>query len=293
MRGLLGLLLLLLAIAGCGGGGGGGGVATGTVTGRVVWLPSGFGPNPPASVQAGNASTITQGDEGTFSLAAPLGSDSLLVVYVPSGGSPITFRFAIPPVVAGTQDVGQLWIGPQTVTVTGRVVNATDGGPVGGAAVSFAGRRAVTGADGTFALAEVAYSQDDFVFFGGIEGAISREGFFPRVFTADREAFGGVVALEDLPLTPESSGTPPDAPYNVLGMVGPPEFAVGTLVTILQNGTPLRRVTVGNARTYGFWMAPGTYTLTFLNPGNGRSAPEQTFTLANTTDVVRRDVTLQ
>jgi hypothetical protein len=262
------------------------------VTGRVIWLPFGEQPTPPATVTMGGVSTTTRSDDGTFRLSVPTGSSALEVRYRPPGGAPVAFTFIEPPVTAPT-DVGELWIGPQTVRLRGRVLSAADESPVAMAEIRFAGRRGVTAADGTFDIADVAYSAEDLVIFQGIEGTIARAGFLSRRFNAVSEAFGGIVTVEDLFLTPESSGLPPGRPFNVGGFVAPRDRALGTIVTVLRSGVPFRRETLGSGAEYGFWLPLGAYTLTYRNPNNGLAAPDETVVIQATNQIVRRDVTLQ
>src|SRR5688572_10897098 len=124
MRYLLCLLVLLIALTGCGGGGGGntGGGTGATITGRVLRVDTGGATNPPASVQVGSRSTLTSVVDGSFSLAVPPGTTSVLVDTQSSLGV-FTFTF---PAASGTQDVGDLWVGPEKVTLSGRVLDSTN-----------------------------------------------------------------------------------------------------------------------------------------------------------------------
>ncbi len=287
------ILLFLIAalLAGCGGGGGGGGLGNVAATGRIIWLSSGTGPNPPATVQIGNLSAQTD-TGGNFQIAAPAGSTSLLVVYQPVGGSAVTFRFDIPPLQAN-QDLGDFYIGPEKITVTGRVLSAVDGSAIPGASVRFAGRMGVTDASGRFNLPEVAYDSGNVAAFLGLEGRVTKTGFFARDFFPSAGAVAGVVTIEDLSLSPEGGTSPPGNPANIEGFISPAGSAPGTVVKLLQNGTPVRQFTVGSDAHYGFFVVAGSYVIQYHNLINGLSAPDESVTLAGANQVVRRDVTLR
>lgn len=294
MNRLLILLTLLAAFAlGCGGGGGGtGGGGSTVITGRVVWLPTGSAPSPSATVQIGSRSVPSDPSDGSFQLSIDPGATQVTVVYSPPGGATVSFTFTVPALTADT-DLGDLWIGPEKVTVVGKVLSAADGAPVSGALVRFGGQTGLSGADGSFSLSPVAYSKDDLGVFLGIEGQASRPGFLAGSFLAQSEAVGGVVDVGEVLLTPESSNEPPGLPTNLFGRVFPAEDAPGTVITLLQGGNPIRQATVGSDQRYRFWAEPGTYTLRFANPNNGKSAPDRQVTLNSPDDQVEVDVTLQ
>lgn len=285
---LLGFSVLALVV-GCGGGGGGGGTSTTggfTVFGRVLDVRTGAAPNPAATVQTASATVNTDTATGAFDLAAPSGATSVSVI--PGSGSAFTFNF---PPITGRTDLGDLWIGPQTVTVRGRLIDLANETTVSGATVKFAGRTATSNIDGVFNLTQVAYSSDTHVAFWGIPGFISREGYFEIEFsTAPYEAVGGVVDLGDLFLTPVSDPNPPGQPYNIWGRISPSADAPGTVVTASEAGTVVRVFNVGSDGTYFLWLPPGTYRITYQK--GGLSAPPQDVTLTQPNEVIRRDVTL-
>lgn len=284
------LLLAGVVIAACGGGGGGG-ITTpkvATVVGKVVDVSTGGAPNPQASVQAGSASTLTASVDGSFNLVVPEGTTEISID--PRNGEPV-FRFTF-PAATGLVDVGDIWVGPAKVRLDGRTISVADSTPVSGARISFAGRSGLTGADGKFSLADVAYDPANHAFFWAITGLAEAPGFIPNQFTVEPNvAVGGVVTMSDLALIPEGDDEPPPGPVNIWGRVSPADQAAGTVVTLKQAGDTVRSYTVDASATYGFWVTPGTYTMSFAK--GALTAPDETVTLNNQTEVVRRDVTLR
>lgn len=281
--------LLLLAI-GCGGGGGGGGNGGGTVvvTGRVVQVKTGGPPDPAASCQVGSVSALTDAT-GTFRLTVPSGATQVTIDSRSDSG---TWTYTFAPATSATTDVGDLYIGPSRVAVTGVVKSAVDDTPIAGATVAFAGRSGTTNAAGRFNLAEVAYYAPDLNGFWGIEGTVRASGYFVSTFTAEPSvATDALVTLDDLLLIPTSDTTPPDVPYNVWGRVSPSAQAAGTVVTVFEGGSSVRSFTVGTNGLYWFWLTPGSYTLRYEKGSLG--APEQSVLLERPNQVVRRDVTLE
>lgn len=284
-------LIALFVMLACGGGGSSsvGGV---TITGRVIWLPTLGVPDPPATVQAGTGSVPTETSDGSFSVRAPIGSTSVLVLYQPPGGGLVSFRFDFSSATEDV-DVGDLVIGPEKVTVTGRTVSAADDSAIQGALVVFAGRIATSNSSGIFSLQEVAYDSNNLSAFFSLEGQVQAQGFFPQVFSPTSAAVGNVVSLDDVVMAPDSGDQPPGTPYTIFGTLSPADKAEGTVVTLLRNGLAVRQFTVGADRQYGFWVGPGDYVLQFSNPTNGTSSPDQSVSLANSTQTARRDATLQ
>ncbi|GIV01988.1 MAG: hypothetical protein KatS3mg015_0818 [Fimbriimonadales bacterium] len=277
---------VVVSLAGCGGGGvgSGGGIR---VDGRVLSVTTGGPPNPQATAQIGSASSLTGAEDGVFVLNVASGSSQLVVTHPTFP----TFVFDFPPVTADTS-LGDFWIGPETVNIQGRVVNSQDSSPIEGALVQFAGKRAVTGSDGSFLLTGVAYdSQNDFVFIG-IFGTASKSGFLTAQFNVVNQPVNGVITVADILLAPESDPNPPGPPYNLWGIVtvqgGSP---VGVIATLLQGGSPVRVFNVGANGRYQFWAVPGSYTIRFEKSGFqtveipivGFDSPD---------DVIRNDVTL-
>lgn len=288
------LVTMLIFLIGCGGGGGGGSTTGGTIAirGTVLWLATGGAPTPAATVQAGTNATTTNTADGSFTVNAPAGTSSVLVLYQPTGGDPVTFRFNFTP---GTSDVelGDLVIGAQKVAVVGKVLRSTDNSAISGAVVRFAGREGTTLADGTYRLEDVAYDPNALGSFAALEGRVSASGFFPKAFNPVSGAVAGVVEIDDLLLSADTGTTPPDLPYTIFGTVGPASLADGTLVTLWLAGVPVRRFTTSGTGQYGFWVEPGNYVVSFQNPTNSKTSPDQAANLESNVQVLRRDATLQ
>lgn len=280
------LLLILFACGGGGGGGTGGGGAT--VTGRVIQVETGSAPNPVASVQIGSNSTLTDASDGSFQLQAASGSTQIVVDTrtVASG----VWTFTVPP-VQGVTDVGDLWVGPMKVMLTGTVRNSASNDPVAGATVSFGGRTGLTNASGVFSLADVAYSGTSLVAFWGIPGTVRANGFFRADFSAaPNTASGGTVDVGTILLVPTSDPNPPGPPYNIWGQVTAPGGPSGAIVRLKQNGNDVRVFNVGAEGKYFFFVLPGNYV---ISASKGAStAPDIAVTLTQPTEVIRRDVTI-
>jgi hypothetical protein len=279
------LFAAILIIFGCGGGGGGFGGQNATLVGRVLNVQNGGPINPPASVQSSGETVQTQAD-GSFQLTVPQGTTTVAVDAGAFGIFTFTFGAA-----SGVTDVGDLWVGPQKVTLTGRVIDSTDGTAVAGAIVSFAGKQGTTNSVGTYRLENVAYSSTSLAAFWGIVGKVKANGYFDISFTASGEtAVGGTVTLDDLRMTPDDGSSPPPFPFTIWGVISPSADAPGTIVTLKENGNPVRVYNVGADRAYYFWVVPGTYT---IEARKGALAADDTATLNQTNEVVRRDMTLQ
>jgi len=279
------LLAVVLAMA-CGGGGGP--VSSVQLFGRVLQVETGGPPSPPASVQVGGTSLLTSLVDGSFSLSVPRGASALTVDSRSASG---VWTFTFPPANSAT-DVGDLWIGPERITLTGVVRNSTNDAPIPNATVIFGGRSGVTNSSGVFNLAEVAYSSLTQTAFWGIAGTVRANGFFATNFSAqDRLAVAGVVDVGTILLTPTSDPNPPGTPFNIWGVVSPANQAQGTIATLRQGGVAVRIFNVGADGRYMFWVSPGTYTIDFEKGALGASVPP--FTLNQPNEVIRRDVTLQ
>lgn len=286
---LLALFALVLTLIACGGGGGGGGNVS--LSGRVLNIDTGAPFPSAATVQttAGNASAAIS--DGSFLVPAPKGATSLSVIAPASFAFPI-FDFTFDPQNQPVNDVGDLWVGPQKVTVRGTLRNASSGVGVSGAKVQFAGVKGTSGSDGTFSLTNVAYSSGNTASFLGLVGRVDATNFFTNEFTAGgNTAVAGVVDVGDIILTPLDSTNPPGLPFTIWGIISPSASAPGTIVTLKNlSNVVLRRFTVGTDARYQFWIEPGTYRLEFQN--GTLTAPAQNVTLVNTNDVIRADATL-
>lgn len=274
--------LILLA---CGGGGGGGGSASVRISGRVLSVVTGFATSPASTVRIGNTTVTTQSD-GSFELVAPAGTTSLVVDTLSAWG---TYTFTFPAATADA-DVGDLWVGPQKVTLKGKVVDAATDLPIEGAKVSFAGRHGETGIDGMFSLANVAYNNASQTVFWGIAGDVSAIGYFATQFSAQPHvSVAGVVTTDDIRMTPSADIDPPPTPFNIWGRISPSASAPGATATLKRNGTAVRIYTVGADATYRFWVSPGNYTIEVVN---GALSGSTTANLTSVNEKLRRDVTL-
>lgn len=263
----LGRVLILIAAAliliACGGGGGGGGGTTGggtvTYSGRVldVVTSSAVSPRPTITI-AGQSFTVNNSD-GSFSVDAPARATSALVRATGAGYPDFTFTF--PSAITGA-DLGDLYVGPQTITVRGRVVDAGTGAAVPNANVVFAGRTATTNASGQFFLGNVAFSSANINGFWGIEGAVRADTYFASSFNANGfEPSGSEINVGEVTLVPLGGTTPPPIPYNLFGRVTPASQGNGARVELLQGTTIVRTTTASTDGRYFFWVPPGTYTL--------------------------------
>lgn len=264
MKALLWFVAAILLIVGCGGGGGGGGSTGGgtkvTLSGRIIWIETGSGPNPAATVRAGTASTLTDILDGFFQFDADAGVTTLTVTYVPTGGSAIVRTFTI-PAGSGSLDLGDLYIGPQVVTLNGRVVDVSTNKAISGATVSIAGRTAKTNSSGNFSIANVAYSATNPAVFLGLEGTVNAPGYFARSFNPPTLATGGIVQVGTISLTPEGSDDPPPPPFDVQGTVTPASQGANAIVVAKQGASVLRRTTADSNGRFTLWLPTGTYTI--------------------------------
>lgn len=256
------LLIFGLIILGCGGGGGGVSTpSTVNIVGQVLWIETGAATNPASTVRVGQVSAQTDLADGFFSMDVPAGATSLTVTFTPTGGSPVvrTFTFA-----AATADIdlGDLYIGPSQVTVSGTVVDSTDQSPVANASVSIAGRSGKTNANGQFSVTGVAYSSTTLAVFLGLQGTVRATNYFDGFFNPPSGASSGVVNVGVLNLIPTGSTTPPGLPYNLSGSVLPTASSVGAVVQAKIGSAVIRTATADGAGRYEMWLPAGTYTLT-------------------------------
>ncbi len=263
--------------------GGGGGIQ---VSGRVLSISTGEGPSPPATVTIAGRSTTT-GSAGTFFLGVPSGASEMQVTHSVFP----TFVFTFPPITQ-SRDLGTFYIGPETVTIVGTVIDASTTEPISGVVVSFAGRRSLTGPTGEFTLLGVAYDPNsEFILFG-IPGRAEHPLYLPAEFFVNQSPIGGVITLAPILMAPLSDPNPPPPPFNLWGIVslqggGNPQ---GTLVTLEEGGNPIRRFNVGSDGRYAFWAVPGSYTILFEK--DGYQPLRIAVTLSEPNQVIRNDVTL-
>jgi len=280
------IALAALLLAGCGGGGGGGSAATKTLTGRVLNVVTTSAPNPQAQVQVGSVTGLTSAFDGAFSLEVAPASNSLIVDTRSSLGV-FTFTF---PADSNATDVGDLYVGPEKIVVSGRVLDSTSFAAVPNATVRFAGRSATTDASGHYDIADVAYSSVSTTGFLGLTGTVQATGFFASTFGPNGlTATAGAVTFDDILLVPNSDNNPPPGPYTLFGKVSPTEFASGTSVTVFDGLSAVAHTTSGSDGFYYVWVAPGTYTVKAENGTHSLTLPA--FALADGV-ILRKDVTL-
>ncbi|MEX2243513.1 MAG: hypothetical protein WD716_06655 [Fimbriimonadaceae bacterium] len=252
------LLFLGLVLLGCGGGGGPAPVVA-VLVGRVLWIESNAAPDPVASVTSGGNSTTTDVVDGSFQLDTALGATNATISWS-DGGAPVVFTFTFPP-ASGVVDIGDVYIGPDTVTVHGTVIDSSSGLPVEGALVKLAGRSAITAANGEFNVLDVAYSNAAPAAFGDLIGEVSMVLYVTRQFSPPVNAVAGVVEVGTLQITPESAGDPPPLPANITGRILPLPAGAGALVELLDGPTVIRSTIADGAGEYRFWVGVGTYTV--------------------------------
>jgi len=277
-------MLIAAFVSGCGGGGSS--VASITITGTVLDVVTGT-PNPSALVQLGatNVSTLTSTVDGSFSLSIPSGSTQLRVDRR-DGSSLFVYNF---PPITKSGDVGQLWIGPNKISASGRILDSTSLLPISGATVSLGGVSGVSGSDGTFLITGVPYSATGL--FPNLPGTVVAANYIAASFTPGGTAIvNSNLGVGDIGLVPSNNPNPPGAPYNIWGRVSPLAVSPGAAVTLSLNGTAFRTTTVGSDGTYYFWVPAGTYTIAVVK--SGYNATPVVATLSATNQVLEEDVTL-
>ncbi|MCU0315629.1 MAG: carboxypeptidase-like regulatory domain-containing protein [Fimbriimonadaceae bacterium] len=279
------LLLLVVFAIGCGGGGGGSAPANVQAFGNILWIESGQGTVPASTVRIGEVAGQTASD-GFFNLSVPPGATSLTVTYTPSVGSPVvrTFSFSA---LNGTRDLGELWIGPASIVVQGRLVDSTTSVPVPGGQVNLAGQSGTSGSDGRFTLNGVAFSPNNTSIFLTLEGQALRTGFFATTFGLPTIPVGGVLDVGDVAMVPTGTTDPPPLPFNVRGVVSP--TGGGSVVEVLSGATPIRTVTADTSGNYSVWIPEGTYT---IRATSGTRTGSTSVTITDVGQVVTVNVTL-
>lgn len=282
------LLSLLILLVGCGGGGGGGGGGTTKVSlsGRIVSITTGGAPSPVATVRAGSDSGTTSATDGTFQFDVSSGTSSVTVTFTPSGGAPIVRTFTFSAVITAT-DIGDLYVGPEEVTLHGKVVDSSTGAALSGAKLTIAGRTATTDGTGEFNITNVAYDSSTLAVFLGLQGTASRTGYFSQFFSPPGSALGGVVEVGTIALIAEGGITPPPAPFNISGTVSP--SGGGSTVELLSGATVIRTVTADGTGKYQFWAPVGTYTVRATKAALTGSSPA---VLTNVNTPITVNVTL-
>lgn len=285
MKRILWFLFALVLIA-CGGGP----IGETRVAGRVLDISTGAPTTVASTVQSSAGTGNTSVVDGSF-LIFGAKNETSLIVNAPSALSYPSFTYTFAPLTQNVNDVGDLWVGPEKVQVTGTVQNASNNAGVPGASVTFAGQRAITDASGNFTVTQVAYSSANTSSFLGLIGRVEATGFLANEFsTGGNTATGGVVNIGTILVSPIDSSDPPPLPYNIWGLITPSASAPGTIVKLKLGGTEVRRFTVGVNARYQFWVPAGSYTLEFSN--GTLTSPTQNANLANSSDVIRADANL-
>lgn len=281
--GLIGLFLLI--ILGCGGGGTSVPPTLNEVTGYILWVETGSATDPQSTVRIGDVSGQTDAFDGFFSLEVPDGATSLTVTYVPAGGSPIVRTFTFPAIQDDT-DLGALYIGPESVTLVGNVQDSSTLIGVPGAHLKIAGRSGVSSPDGSFSIPDVAYSSSTQNVFLGLQGTVTKTGYFQGTFSPNSVASGGVVNVGNILIVPEGNGTPPPLPSNLSGTVLPDGF--GATIQAKQGTTVIRTTTVDSSNSYRLWLPAGTYT---IEATKGASFGSTSATIVNVNQPITANIT--
>ncbi|CAN5731790.1 hypothetical protein BH11ARM2_BH11ARM2_18190 [soil metagenome] len=297
MSRLLGLVAVFafLLLLGCGGGGGGGsttdtgttnGTAQTTFTGQVFDVQSGIPITPAATVTISGQSATTDVDTGDFSVTAAQTASKIDVSTTAYGA----WSFPLPGTTASTFDTGVLYVGPERVTVKGTVRDSVTDSPIPGVSVTFGGRSATSGTDGSFSITGVAYSSTNTSGFFGIIGEASATGFITQSFdAANVDPVGGVISVGDVRLISSGDSTPPDGPYDLTGKVTRNGQTGTLLVELLQGGTVIRTAPTRTDDRYYFWIEPGVYQ---VRATVGASTVSSNVTVTATNQIVTKNLAL-
>ena len=277
----------LLAIA-CGGGGGGSGtVKTVTVSGSVLLIDTLKPTTPPSTVAISSKSVLTDATAGSFGITVPSGPTSATVTYVPSTGTAQVFNYTFPAVTVDT-DLGDLYVGPNTVTVSGRLVDSATAAAIVGGTVTFAGRSAVSASDGSFVLPSVAFPLTNLSGFLSLPGSGSASGYFNQSFQANSTVVANVISVGDVAMVPSGADTPPGLPADAIVSVTP--ATSGTTVTVLNGSSSLTTATTDASGHVQFWLPVGTYT---LQATQGAKSGSGTLTITQTNQQSTSTLTLR
>jgi hypothetical protein len=183
-------------------------------------------------------------------------------------------------------DLGDLYVGRQTIAVQGRIVDALTQQPVGEATITLLGQRAQSNpTTGRFTLNGVAYDPDGVL---DPEGEVQKTGYLPRRFLADQPVIDGVMDVGDLPLLPETDDNPPGQPGNVRGVVQvPASDAVGVRIDVYTPPDALIAsesiVLSQPSGAFQLWLLPGDYRLVFTK---GTRTATRTLTVTSLTQPI-------
>ena len=115
------------------------------------------------------------------------------MTFTPAGGNPIVRTFTFAGVTADT-DLGDLFVGPEEVTLTGTVQDSTTNQGLSGVLLKIAGRQAISASDGSFAIPGVAFSSNTQTVFFGLQGIATRTNFFESNFSPTSSPINGTTA---------------------------------------------------------------------------------------------------
>ncbi len=280
------LTLFIAVILGCGGGGGGVAPSSVNIQGNVIWIETGSAPSPQATVRIGDQSILSDAIDGYFTLDVPAGNLQLSVTYTPAVGSPVVRTFDLGPVTADL-DLRDIYIGPEEITVTGVVRDSTTTAVVPGATVAMAGRTAISGSDGRFTMPGVAYSSSTLSVFLGLQGSVSKAGYFSTFFSPPGAPISGVLDIGAISVTPTGSTAPPPLPFNVAGSFT--NGGAGASVQVLSGTTVIRNTTADGLGQFKLWLPAGTYT---VNATLGSLSGSNNLTVSNVNSLTSVQITL-
>ena len=267
---LLSLLSMgLLLLPGCGGGGGG---TPNTFKGTILRGENGIPESPSATIVI-NGRTATTDVDGKFTLLAS-GSPTVAVI---SAQGTQTRTLSLPTSITAINDLGTIYLTDNaagyTASITGRVVDLNTNLPIPSAAVVFAGSHAVTGVDGVFAMDKLPVDFGLALKPGTIIGTITATGYgvdLPIRYEQLIAPLGaGANPLGDFKISTGILTTPPDAPFNLKGVVtvngAKPTTPVN--ISIASGGNTLITGVTDSNGGYSAWMVPGIYTVTASQSG--------------------------
>jgi hypothetical protein len=257
----------VVALTALGCGGGGGGAAPADVIGRILLTTTGQPPNPAATVSVAGAAAVQTAVDGSFTIRNASSAATQIVV---SAAGMTTLRQTLPALIANAvNDLGDVYMTDSTydADVDGVIVRADTLAPITGATVVLSGKRAVSAANGAFAI------QDLPVGLGGLGlavGKVTATGFEEKPIIIDLPL--GATAppdnlvnhLGDILVSPPVGGIP-GGPTTISGQVllQGQTLHTGTTVTLIRRPdlVELGWVLTTDTGSYGFWVPAGDYRL--------------------------------
>jgi hypothetical protein len=209
-------------------------------------------------LRIGDQAVLSDAVDGFFSINAPSGNLTLTVTYTPTGGSPIVRSFPL-GIVTSDVDLGDVYIGPEEVAITGFVVDSTTSTAISGATIKMAGRFATTDSNGIFTLTGVAYSSSATSVFLGLQGEISANSYFTTLFSPNTVPTGTLLDVGQLSMTPIASTNPPPLPTNLRVTVSP--NGSGATVVVKSGAVPIRTGIADPSGVAKFWLPVGSYSV--------------------------------